>query len=86
MIVSGAVNGDVFAAYLNRVLGPTVGPGGVVEPANLPAHKVAGLAQLVEVRGARLLYLPSYSPDFNPVGLIFSRLKTRPRTAQACTR
>ena len=85
MTVSGAVNSDVFAAYLNRLLVPTWGPG-TWSCANLPAHKVAGLAQLVEVRGARLLYLPSYSPDFNPVGLIFSRLKTRPRTAQACTR
>ena len=64
--MSGAVNGAVFAAYLDQVLGPTLRSGDVVVLDNLPAHKVAGLAEVVEVRGARLLYLPSYSPDFNP--------------------
>ena len=86
MTVSGAVNGDVFAAYLDQVLGPTLGPGDVVVLDNLPAHKVAGLAELVEARGARLLYLPPYSPDFNPIELAFSKLKTWLRTAQARTR
>ena len=83
MTVSGAVNGNVFAAYLQQVLGPTLVPGDVVVLDNLPAHKVAGLAELVEVHGARLLYLP---PDFNPIELAFSKLKTWLRTAQARTR
>ena len=86
MTVSGAVNGDVFAAYLDRVLGPMLVPGDVVVLDNLPAHKVAGLAELVEARGARLLYLPPYSPDFNPIELAFSKLKSWLRTAQARTR
>jgi len=86
MTVSGAVNGDVFAAYLQQVLGPTLVPGDVVVLDNLPAHKVAGLAELIEARGARLLYLPPYSPDFNPIELAFSKLKTWLRTAQARTR
>jgi transposase len=86
MTVSGAVNGDVFAAYLDQVLGPTLRPGDVVVFDNLPAHKVAGLAELVEARGARLLYLPPYSPDFNPIELAFSKLKTGMHTAQARTR
>ena len=86
MTVSGAVNGEVFAAYLDQVLGPTLVPGDVVVLDNLPAHKVAGLAELVEARGARLLYLPPYSPDFNPIELAFSKLKTWLRTAQARTR
>ena len=86
MTVSGAVNGDVFAAYLQQVLGPTLVPGDVVVLDNLPAHKVAGLAELVEACGARLLYLPPYSPDFNPIELAFSKLKTWLRTAQARTR
>ena len=86
MTVSGAVNGDVFAAYLDQVLGPTLMPGDVVVLDNLPTHKVAGLAELVEARGARLVYLPPYSPDFNPIELAFSKLKTWLRTAQARTR
>ena len=86
MTVSGAINGDVFAAYLDQVLGPTLVPGDVVVLDNLPAHKVAGLAELVAARGARLLYLPPYSPDFNPIERAFSKLKTWLRTAQARTR
>ena len=76
MTVSGAINGDVFAAYLDQVLGPTLVPGDVVVLDNLPAHKVTGLAELVEARGARLLYLPPYSPDFHPIELAFSKLRT----------
>ena len=86
MTVSGAVNGEVFAAYLQQVLGPTRVPGDVVVLDNLPARKVAGLAELVEARGARWLYLPPYSPDFNPIELAFSKLKTWLRTAQVRTR
>ena len=86
MTVSGAVNGDVFAAYLDQVLGPTLAPGDVVVLDNLPVHKVAGLAERVEARGARLLYLPPYSPDFNPIELAFSKLKTWLCTAQVRTR
>ena len=86
MTVSGAVNGDVFAACLHPVPGPTLVPGDVGVLDNLPAHKVAGLAEIVAARGARLLYLPPYSPDFNPIELAFSKLKTWLRTAQARTR
>jgi transposase len=86
MPVSGAINGDVFAAYLHHVLSPTLVPGDVVVLDNLPAHKVAGLAEIVAARGARLLYLPPYSPDFNPIEHAFSKLKTWLRTAQARTR
>jgi transposase len=86
MTVSGAVNGDVFATYLRQMLGTTLVPGNVVVLDNLPAHKVAGLAKLAEACGVRLLYLPPYSPDFNPIELAFSKLKTWLRTAQARTR
>ena len=86
MTVSGAVNGDVFAAYLDQVLGPTLLPGAVVVLDNLAAHKVAGLAEIAAAHGARLLYLPPYSPDFNPIELAFSKLKTWLRPAQARTR
>ena len=87
MPVSGAVNGDVFAASLRHVLGPTLRMGDVVVPrGNLPAHQVAGLAELVEARGARLPYLPSYSPDFRPIELAFSKRNAWLRTRQARTR
>jgi transposase len=86
MTVSGAVNGDVFAACLDQVLGPTLRPGDVAVLDNLPAHKVAGLAERVEARGARLLYLPPHSPDFTPIERAFSKPKTWLRTAQARAR
>jgi len=86
MTLNAAVNGEVFVTYLDQVLGPTLVPGDVVVLDNLPAHKVAGLAEIVAARGARLLYLPPYSPDFNPIEVAFSKLKTWLRTAQAYTR
>ena len=72
--VNGAVNGDVFAAYLDQVLGPTLVPGDVVVLDNLSVHKVDGLEQVVKKYGARLRYLPPYSPDFNSIELAFSKL------------
>ena len=86
MSVDGAVNGDVFAAYLDQVLGPTLRPGDVVVLDNLSVHKVDGLHEIVQKYGARLRYLPPYSPDFNPIELAFSKLKTWLRTAKARTR
>ena len=84
--VDGAVNGDVFAAYLDQVLGPTLRPGDVVVLDNLSVHQVDGLDEIAQKYGARLLYLPPYSPDFNPIELAFSKLKTWLRTAQVRTR
>jgi len=84
--VNGAVDGAVFAAYLDQVLGPTLRPGDVVVLDNLSVHKVDGLAEVVKKYGARLLYLPPYSPDFNPIELAFSKLKTWLRKARARTR
>ena len=84
--VDGAVNGEVFAAYLDQVLGPTLRPGDVVVLDNLSVHKVAGLEEIAQKYNARLRYLTPYSPDFNPIELAFSKLKTWLRTAQARTR
>ena len=81
-----SVDGAVFTAYLDQVLGPTLRPGDVVVLDNLSVHKVAGLDEVVQRYGARLLYLPPYSPDFNPIELTFSKLKSWLRTAQARTR
>ena len=84
--VDGAVNGAVFAAYLDQVLGPTLRPGDVVVLDNLSVHKVDGLDEIAKKYGARLRYLPPYSPDFSPIELAFSKLKTWLRTAKARTR
>ncbi|MGI4871176.1 MAG: IS630 family transposase [Janthinobacterium lividum] len=86
MELDGAVNTASFTVYLEQVLGPGLLPGDIVVLDNLRVHKAAGLAELVEARGARLLYLPPYSPDFTPIELAFSKLKTHLRSAAARTR
>ena len=86
MSVDGAVNGDVFTAYLDQMLGPTLRAGDVVVLYNLSGHKGDGLDETVQKYGARLRYLPPYSPDFNPIERALSKLKTGLRTAQARTR
>ena len=84
--VNGAVNGAVNGTYPDQVLGPTLVPGDVVVPDNLSVHKVAGPDEIAQKYGARRLYLPPYSPDFNPIERAFSKLKTWLRTARARTR
>ena len=69
-----------------QVLGLRLRPGDVVVLANLSVHKVDGLEQVIQKYGARLRYLPPYSPDFNPIELAFSKRKTWLRKAQARTR
>ena len=86
MSLYGTLNQDSFAAYLDQVLGPTLVPSDVVMLDKLPVHHVAGMAERVEARGARLLFLPPYSPDFAPIEQAWSKLKTALRTAQARTR
>lgn len=86
MQLDGAVNTASFVAYVEQVLGPTLAPGDVVVLDNLRVHKAPGVAEAVATFGARLLFLPPYSPDFTPVELAFSKLKTSLRTAQARTR
>lgn len=84
--VNGAVKGAVFPAYLDQVLGPTLRPGDGVVLDNRSVHQVAGGAEVAQHYGARRRYLPPYSPDFNPLELAFSKLKTWLRTAKARTR
>jgi len=66
-VIEGAVDGEVFLTWVREVLGPTLQPGDVVVMDNLAAHKVAGVEQSITARGARLVYLSPYSPDFNPI-------------------
>ena len=84
--VDGAVNGAVFTTCLDQVLGPTLRAGAVAVLDNLAVYKVAGLDEVMQRFGARLLGLPPYSPDFNLIEPAFSKLKTGLRTAQARTR
>lgn len=81
MVVDGAVNGPVFRAYVEQVLVPELRPGDVVVMDNLGSHTVAGVRAAVEGAGCRLLFLPPYSPDLNPIENAFSKLKALLRKA-----
>ncbi len=85
MVLDGPMDGEVFLAYIEQFLVPELAKGDIVIMDNLPAHKVSGVRQAIESVGARLLYLPPYSPDFNPIEMAFSKLKARLRKAAART-
>ena len=85
MTVESPTDGDVFLAYLDAVLCPCLRPGQIVIADNLSAHKVDGVRQRIEAAGATLLYLPPYSPDFNPIEKAWSKIKQRLRKAKART-
>jgi transposase len=85
MVIDGAMNGEAFRAYVRHMLAPTLQAGAIVVMENLPAHKVAGVREAIDAVGARLLYLPPYSPDFNPVEQALAKLKAFPRKAAART-
>lgn len=75
MVLDGAMHGPAFLAYVEQVLVPTLNPGDIVVMDNLPAHKPAAVRSAIEGAGAELLFLPAYSPDFNPIEMAFSKLK-----------
>ena len=85
LVIDGAMNGETFIEYIRQFLAPTLTPGDVVIMDNLPVHKVAGVKQAIETAGATLKYLPSYSPDFNPIEMVFSKLKALLRKAKERT-
>lgn len=85
MIRDGAMNGDGFRTYVRTILAPTLTPGDVVIMDNLPAHKVSGIREAIEAAGATVLYLPPYSPDFNPIENAFAKIKGLLRAAAART-
>ena len=80
-VVDGPMNRSAFLAYVSRVLGPELKPGDVVILDNLPAHKGSRVRQAIEAGGASILYLPPYSPDFNPIENAFAKLKAFLRKA-----
>jgi transposase len=75
LVIDGAVNGDLFVAYVEQQLVPSLRPGDVVVMDNLSSHKRKGVREAIEAAGCRLLYLPPYSPDLNPIEQAFSKLK-----------
>ena len=82
-LVEGGLNGDLFHLYVAEVLAPSLRPGDILLMDNLPTHKVAGIAALVEASGARLEYLPPYSSDYNPIERCWSKIKAYLRKAKA---
>ena len=80
-VLDGPMDGAAFLVYIENVLVPTLCQGDTVVMDNLPAHKVEGVRKLIEAAGAKLLYLPPYSPDLNPIELVFANLKAHLRKA-----
>jgi transposase len=85
-VVDGAVNADVFEAFVEQVLVPDLRVGDVVVMDNLSSHKRSKTRRLIESAGAQLLFLPPYSPDFNPIEMIFAKIKQLLRTLACRTR
>jgi transposase len=86
MAVEGSTDREVFESYVEHALAPTLEAGQVVLMDNLSAHKPARVRQLIEERGCELIYLPAYSPDFNPIEEAFSKIKGKLRQAGARTK
>ena len=81
MLINGAMNGEIFLAYLEQCLAPTLKRRDIVVVDNVPFHKVGGVEEAIQAVGASLRYLPPYSPDLNPIELLFHPLKTWLRKA-----
>jgi transposase len=91
LVLEGAIDGPSFLAWVEQFLAPTLEAGDIVVADNLGSHKVAGVREVIQARGASILYLPSYSPDLNPIEQLFAKLKTlirglAPRTREALLR
>jgi transposase len=86
LAVEGATNREVFETYVEQILQPTLRRGQVVVMDNLTAHKGERVRELIEDQGCELMYLPPYSPDFNPIEEAFSKIKGLMRKAQARSR
>ena len=86
MLLDGAANGEAFTGFVETELAPALREGDIVVMDNLPAHKLQAVRELIEAAGATLMPLPAYSPDFNPIEKMWSKLKTSLRTAAARTK
>ena len=85
MTVEGATDTEVFRAYVSQVLCPTLRPGDLVIMDNLSPHKSDPTLELIRERGAEVSFLPAYSPDLNPIEMMWSKLKNTLRSAEART-
>ncbi len=82
-LFDGAINGELFVAYVEQGPAPTLSAGDIVIMDNLGSHKVAGVREAIETRGAELRFLPPYSPDLNPIEQAFAKLKALLRAKAA---
>ena len=85
LVIEGAANALVFREYIRQVLGPTLRPGDIVICDNLGAHYDEAARLLIEARGAQLLFLPAYSPDLNPIEMMWAKVKEHLRHTKART-
>ena len=81
-VLDGPINGKAFLAYVEQILVPTLKPGDVVVMDNLGSHKNRAIRKAIRAAGARLVFLPPYSPDLNPIEQVFAKLKTLLRKAE----
>lgn len=91
LVVDGAMTGEIFRAWVEQHLVPTLSPGDLVVMDNLSSHKVAGVAEAIRAVGAEAVYLPPYSPRLNPIEHVFAKTKNelrkrKPRTKSECDR
>jgi len=84
-VLDGPMDGPYFLAYVEQILAPTLKKGQIVFLDNVSTHKVDGVEEAIEARGARAVFLPAYSPDFNPIEQLFARLKAFLRKMKART-
>jgi transposase len=75
LVLDGAIDGETFQAWVEQFLAPTLNPLDIVVADNLASHKVVGVRRAIEARGASMIFLPSYSPDLNPIEQLFAKLK-----------
>ena len=85
MVVDGPLNGELFLKYVQQELAPHLRSGDIFVLDNLQTHKVSGVVEAVQARDARVLYLPPYSPDFNPIEQVFSKIKNELRRRELRT-
>lgn len=85
-VIDGAINGDTFRTYVEQVLVPALRPDDIVILDNLGSHKAPAIRKAIKAAGARLFFLPAYSPDLNPIEQVFAKLKHLLRKASERTK